>query len=362
MDRRAITLKGYTKVPKDIKLWIINLVEASTLKKSTVLNKLGMTYIRYYRWLLKYYLDNSLDDKRGSYSRNKPRLEDVYRKQIIEARKNKFAGKAVIGPERIADELEKDKIFLSHETIRKVLHQEGLIEVRPKVVVHEYKRFEAEAPNHLWQTDILYLFVIGHGYYYLYSILDDYSRKILFWHLTPFATAKEAVYTLDRAIQKCEEKPLRVLTDRGIQFYTGQGKKLGKFETYLKKHEIDHSLARVRHPQTLGKIERYHRSLRQECLNHHQFDDPIDARRVIAEYVDFYNYYRKHKGIGRVTPHQRFSGQDKLVRINRIKLRNDILALRKSGLSELQIHKEVALSETLSNIKSALNKEVLLMT
>lgn len=277
-----------------------------------------MPYIRYYRWVLKYYLDNSLDDKRGSHKRPRPRLEDVYRKQIVEARKNKFIGKAIIGPERIADALEQDGIFLSHETIRKVLHQEGLIIPQPRHVIHSYKRFEAEKPNDLWQTDILYLYIIGYGYYFLFSILDDHSRKILFWHLTPFATAKEAVYTLDNAIQKVGSKPKRMLSDRGIQFFTGAGKKIGAFEQYLKQKNIPHTLARVRHPQTMGKIERYHRSLRQECLNHYQFDDPIEARQIIAEYNDLYNYYRKHKGIGRVTPHQRFTGQDKSIRIKRL--------------------------------------------
>ena len=146
MDQRSITLIGRAKVPKDIKLWVINLVEASPLKKTVILKKLGMNYIRYYRWVLKYYLDNSLDDKRGCHTRSKPRLEDVYRKQIIEARKNTFVGKAIIGPERISDELEKEGIFLSHETIRKALHKEGLIEPQPRIVIHEYKRFEADEP------------------------------------------------------------------------------------------------------------------------------------------------------------------------------------------------------------------------
>ena len=214
----------------------------------------------------------------------------------------------------------------------------------------------------MWQTDILYLFISGVGYYYLYSILDDYSRKILYWHLTPFATAKEAVYMLDHAIQKTQVQPKRILTDRGIQFYTGEGRKIGLFESYLKRLDITHSLARVRHPQTLGKIERYHRSLRQECLNHHIFDDPIDARRIISEYVDFYSYFRKHKGIARVTPHQRYTGQDKELKTNRLKLRNQIISFRKSGLSEEQINQEIALSETLTSIKSSLYFEEMPMS
>jgi len=344
-----------------VKLWVINLIEASPLKKKVIIKMLNMTEVKYFRWIHKYYLDNTLDDQRGTYHRKKPRVTDKYRKQIIEARQNKFLGRAIIGPERIMDELEKENIFLSHETIRKVLQQEGLIVPRPKVETHSYRRFEAEHINQMWQIDILYLAIIGYGYYYLTSVMDDYSRRILSWQLTSRATAIDAVEAIQGAMDNTNAIPLSVLTDRGIQFYSGEGKKLGKFENFLKLQGIQHKLARVRHPQTLGKIERYHRSLRQECTNHYQFDDPLEARQIIREYVQHYNQFRRHKGIGRVTPNERYFGLDKQIRINRLKLRNKIILARTSGLSEDFIQKEIALAETVQHVKNIFDKEVVLM-
>lgn len=347
-------------MPKDVKLSILNIIEGSSVKKSFLVKKLGITPIKYFRWAQKYYLDNSLDDKRGGYRLKKTRLEDVYRKQIIDIRKNKFLGKAVIGPERIMDALEEQGIYISHETIRKVLHQEGLIISRPRTAIHEYKRFEAESINVMWQMDFLYLNITGLGYHFLCSVLDDYSRKIIHWQLTPHATAQDAVLTLKGAISAAKVVPKEVLTDRGIQFFTGPGKKKGVFECYLKEMNAKHILARVRHPQTMGKIEQYHRSLRQECLNHYEFDDPIEARKEIRAYVHSYNYIRKHKGIGRVSPQSRYTGEDKLIRLNRLKIRNQVKLERALRFDDPLIDELVAIQETVSFVKNALQKEVII--
>ena len=353
-------MRGRHKVPKDVKLGILNIVEGSNLKKSFLVKNLGITPVKYFRWAQKYYLDNNLDDKRGGYRIKKERLEDVYRKQIIDIRKNKFLGKAVIGSERIADALEDQGIYISHETIRKVLHQEGLIIPRPRVEIHEYKRFEAESINAMWQMDFLYLHITGLGYHFLCSVLDDYSRKIIYWQLTPQATTQDAIDTVEGAISAANVVPKDILTDRGTQFFSGPGRKKGLFEIYLKSRSINHILARVRHPQTMGKIERYHRSLRQECLNHFEFDDPIQARREIRAYIHAYNNFRKHKGIGRVTPQSRYSGEDKAIRFNRLKIRNQIKLDRALRFNDPEIDTLVALQETVSFVKLALQKEVII--
>jgi transposase InsO family protein len=320
-----------------------------------------MTDVKYYRWQRKYYIDNCLEDNRGRYERNKVRLEDIYRKHIIDIRKEGYLGNAVIGPERIMDALEEQQIYLSHETIRKVLHQEGLIEPQIRVPVHEYKRFEAEAPNVMWQTDIMYLWIVEFGYMYLMSILDDYSRKILYWELLDRATSKDAKEVLVSAMDSIGVTPESVLTDRGTQFHSGDGKALVAFEQYLKTNKIEHKLARVRHPQTLGKIERYHRSLRQEWVNHYEYHDAGEARRSVREYVEKYNYFRKHKGIGRVTPEQRYTGRDIEIKKKRGQIRKNVIAMRQKRLSELEIQKEIALIEIVTQLTDAMTKEVVLV-
>ena len=270
-------------------------------------------------------------------------------------------GKAGIGSERIADALEEEGVYISHETIRKVLHQEGLIVPRPRHEIHEYKRFEAEHSHAMWQMDFLYLNITGLGYHFLCSVIDDYSRKIIYWQLTPQATAQDAISTVKGAIAVANVVPKDVLTDRGTQFFSGPGRKKGAFELYLKSMGVRHILARVRHPQTMGKIERYHRSLRQECLNHFEFDDPIEARREIRAYNHAYNTIRKHKGIGRVTPQSRYSGEDKSIRFNRLKIRNQIKLERSLRFDDSELDTLVAIKETVSFVKKALQKEVIII-
>lgn len=359
-----MNLKGQTKVPKEVKLDILGIVEASPITKTKVIQLFDMCPVRYFRWQKKYYLDNCLEDRRG-FNKKQPmiRLEDLYRQEIIDIRKNGNQRGFVIGPRRIMDALEEKNIFLSHETIRKILLNEGLINPRPRELVHEWRRFEAPAPNEIWQTDIMYVFVHGLGYVYLFSFLDDYSRKIIHWDLMATMSGQDAIEVLKTAIEKAGLKPNAILTDRGTQFYSGEGKKYGPFERFLEEQQIKHIVARYRHPQTLGKIERYHRSLREEKLNWFTFYDPIEAKRVIREYVFHYNYCRKHQGINRVTPEDKYTGRDREIIEKRSQLRRTIILKRASGkFTEKEILEDLVVAELTEQFKSiSLTKEVVLV-
>lgn len=347
---------------KEDKLDILGIIEASPVRKSQAIKLFDMAPVRYFRWQLKYYLDNCLEDKRGRYPRGRSRLEDLYRQQIIDIRKTGVFGKYTVGPETIMGKLEDEGIFLSHETIRKVLLHEGLIEPRAKAPAHVYKRFEAEYANSLWQMDILHLFILGYGYYYVFNILDDYSRKLMHWEMFPVSTGQEAIETLETAMKINKVKPDRLLTDHGTQFYSGDGNRFGQFDHFLEKHSIEHVLARVKHPQTLGKVERYHRTLRQLCLNLNNYYDPIDARRAVKVFVENYNHYRKHKGIGRVTPQQKYVGEDREIIRKRDELRRQIIQERRQQhFTPQQIEKEIACTEVVSLLKDSFAKGVILV-
>ena len=341
---------GYTKVPKNFKMDILSIVEASPLLKSEVVSMFGMDLVRYYRWQKKYYFTNSLEDKRGAKKKLRT-LKDIYRPDVVGIRQLGEAKGFVIGPDRIVSELEDKGIVISHETARQILIDEGLIKERPEERKHEWHRFEAENPNDLWQMDILYAFIHGYGYYYLFSILDDHSRKLIHCELSPVASAKEAIWTLKEAIKISGTNPNAVLTDRGKQFYSGEGKGYGQFENYLKDNLIEHKLARYRHPQTLGKLERYHRSLRLECLRHYQFDDPIEAAKAIKDFNRKYNFERKHQGIGRVTPQDKYTGKDKEIKRLRQELRKKVREERKlQSLTEEQIVAATTIKEIVERL------------
>ncbi len=350
-------------MPKEDKLDILKIIEASPVPKYKVIKLLDMHEVRYFRWQKKYYFDNSLEDSRG-WNKKKPmrRLEDIYRKEIVDFRNEGNQRGFVIGPHRIMDRLEEKGIYMSYESIRQALIQEGLNNPRPRQLVHEWKRFEAAEPNELWQTDIMYVFIYGYGYIYLFSFLDDYSRKIMHWDLRSTMTAIDAVDVLKEAIEINKVKPTGILTDRGTQFYSGEGKIYGKFEKYLDENEIKHVVARYRHPQTLGKIERYHRSLREEKLNWFKFYDPLEAKRVIREYVFHYNYLRKHHGINRVTPEDKYVGRDKIIIEKRNELKKIIRQMRNTKVPEKQIMEDLVVSELVETLKlKSFEKEVVLV-
>lgn len=350
IDGAGVKLWGYTKVPKHFKMDILNIIEASPLPKQEVVAMFGMDLVRYYRWQKRYYFTNSLEDKRGARKKLRT-LKDIYRPEVVGIRRLGEIKGFVIGPERIVADLEDQGIIISHETARQILHNEGLIKERPIERKHEWQRFEAENPNDLWQMDILYVFIHGSGYYYLYSLLDDYSRKLIHCALSPTASAKEAVWTLKEAIKLAGCRPKAVLTDRGTQFYSGEGKAYGAFENYLKDNEIEHKVARYRHPQTLGKLERYHRTLRVECLRHYDFDDPLEAIRVIKDFNRRYNHERKHQGIGRVTPQDRYTGRDKEIKKMRIELRRKVREDRRlQNLTEEQIVETATVKEIVAKL------------
>lgn len=348
-------------MPQNFKMDILNIIESSPLKKNKVVTMFGMDLVRYYRWQKKYYFTDSLEDKRGA-KKKAVTLKNIYREDVVGIRKLGDIRGYVIGPDRIVSELEDRGIVICHETARQILHMEGLIKPRPREQKHEWQRFEAENTNDLWQMDIIYVFIHGLGYHYLFNILDDYSRKLIHCALSPIASAKEAVWTLKEAIKIAGVNPKAVLTDRGIQFYSGDEKEYGQFEKYLEAKHIDHKLARYRHPQTLGKIERYHRTLRLECLRHYEFDDPLETIKVVRDFNRKYNHERKHQGIGRVTPEDRYTGRDKEIKRLRMQLRKKVREERRlQNLTEKQITETATIQEIVSRWQPlALNQKELL--
>lgn len=338
-------------MPKEHKLDILQIVEASPLKKGKVVAMFGMSLTRYFRWQKKYYLDNSLEDKRGNNRKGLKRLEDIYRDEVVNTRTMERKENYVIGPETIMGLLEDKGIYMSHETIRKILKNEGLITPRDEVLRHEVKRFEASKPNEMWQIDFMHVFILYYGYVYLCTVLDDYSRKVMHWELCTRETAGEAVETVQRCMEINKVSPESILSDRGTHFYSGDGNKFGKFERFLHKKSIKHILARSHHPQTMGKIERYHRTLRGEKLNFYEFEDPFQARSVIKEFVAKYNFERKHKGIGRVTPEDRYSGKDELIITQRKSIKEQLKKIRIfQGVPDIKLEKEIIKRELVEDL------------
>lgn len=213
------------------------------------------------------------------------------------------------GSQRIADELVRGPgMSACPATVLKVLHGSGYeaVEVPTKPHGEEPKRFERAAPNQLWQTD-LFTFMLKrqNRRVHLVAFLDDHSRFIVSYGL--HATSSSAlVMEVLRAGIASYGLPKEVLSDNGPQYKTWRGK--SRFSRELERHGIEHVVAAPRHPQTLGKIERFWGTLWEECVGTTVFVDLDDARARLGHFIDYYNFKRPHQGIQGLVPADRFFG------------------------------------------------------
>ena len=156
-------------------------------------------------------------------------------------------------------------------------------------------------PHQMWATDASYFRVVGWGYYYLVTVMDDYSRFILAWKLQKDMSANSLIEVIQDAVDTTGmtdvpvEDRTRLLSDNGAGYVSRS------FRDYLHLVGIRHILAAPYHPQTNGKLERYHQSIKRE-VNQVPYELPGQLKRAIADFVDYYNYRRYHKALGNVTP------------------------------------------------------------
>jgi hypothetical protein len=192
--------------------------------------------------------------------------------------------------------------------VARVLHEAGyeLQETPTRPHPDKIRFFERAKPNQLWQTD-LFTFVLKrqNRRVYLVAFLDDHSRFLLSFGLHASQSAA-LVLEVFRAGVAAYGAPQEVLTDNGAQYVTWRGE--SAFHKELKQRGVGHIVSAPRHPQTLGKIERFWGTLWRECLETAVFLDLADARARIGHFIDWYNFQRVHSGIGGLVPADRFFG------------------------------------------------------
>jgi len=191
---------------------------------------------------------------------------------------------------------------VSESTVYRILRREGLVK-RQETQLMAAKEYHTKTtrPHQMWATDASYFRVVGWGYYYLVTVMDDYSRFILSWKLQKDMSANSLIEVIQEAVDATgmTEVPVkdrtRLLSDNGAGYVSRA------FRGYLNLVGIRHILAAPFHPQTNGKLERYHQSIKRE-VNQVPYELPGQLERAIADFVDYYNYRRYHKALGNVTP------------------------------------------------------------
>ena len=168
-------------------------------------------------------------------------------------------------------------------------------------------RDKTTAPNQLWQTDFTYLKISGWGWYYLSTVLDDFSRFIVAWKLCATMKAKDVMATLDLALaasgldhMTLVHRP-RLLSDNGSSYVASD------LADWLDKQNIEHVRGAPFHPQTQGKIERWHQTLKNRILLEHYYL-PGDLERQVAAFVAHYNHTRYHESLDNLTPAESSAG------------------------------------------------------
>ena len=285
---------------------ILALVADSGLPRRKALMHLGFPRSTYYRWL-KRQSEGRLRDKKGGSAIPWNRLKLGEEAKILAT--------ARASPELSCRQLawqlvDEEKWYVSESTVFRILKREGLI--KPAEVIgfkagKVYHR-KTKRPNELWATDCSHIKVFDWGWYYLVTVMDDYSRFILAWELKSDMAAGSLIDVVQKAVDATGMTDIPVEDRTVLLSDNGAGYVSRQFGEYLRLVGVRHIVASPYHPQTNGKIERYHRSLKGE-INQFPYDMPSDLEKAIAAFIEYYNYRRYHEGLGDVTPHDVYTGR-----------------------------------------------------
>ena len=207
--------------------------------------------------------------------------------------------------------LDQDVVAVSPSSVWRVLGQAGLL---AKWNGHPSKKgtgfAQPPAAHEHWHIDISYINVSG-TFYYLCSVLDGYSRFLVHWELRASMTEAEIEIVLQRAREKYPEAKPRIISDNGPQFLARD------FKEFIRIAGMTHVRTSPYYPQSNGKLERWHKSLKSECIRPGTPLSQQDAARLIQQYVDHYNQVRLHSAIRYVTPMDMLAGRQKEIQMAR---------------------------------------------
>ena len=181
---------------------------------------------------------------------------------------------------------------------------------------------DPKRPHEHWHIDISYLNIRG-TFYYLCSILDGYSRYIIHWEIREAMTEGDIEIILQRARERFPNDNPRIISDNGPQFIAKD------FKEFIRISGMDHVRTSPYYPQSNGKIERWHQSLKKECIRPKSPLSLEDARRIVGDFVGYYNTQRLHSAIGYITPKDKLLGKEKEIFAERDRRLHQARELRK---------------------------------
>ena len=311
------------------KMEIIDLVESSELSVKRTLEELGMARSTFYDWYQRYQTGGpeALMDRPTQPHRFWNRIPESVRQHVVQV----ALEKTELSPRQLAWHItDSERYFISESSVYGILKAFDLVTSPAFELVTAKDKFEnpTKRVNEMWQTDFTQFKIIDWGWYYLCTILDDYSLYILVWRLAPTMAATDVEQTLEMALQlsgvthiKVKHRP-RLLSDNGPALVSKP------FAEYLKPYQLQHMRGTPYHPQTQGKIERYHRSMKS-IIKLDLYFSPTELERAIASFVDYYNNQPYHESLDNVTPADRYFGRAKEILSQRQQIKQQRLQVRR---------------------------------
>ncbi len=302
-EPRPSPARRRTQVPMDVRLLSVQACKAGLLRRD-VADLAGVTANTISNWCRAYRRDGL-----GGLAK---RTRSTSTRRICEALEERIKAHREAHPEhgvrRVRDELRRNEgLSVSAETVRRVVNEADLGQPPPKARRRppQVRRFERSVPNAMWQIDI-FTFQLKRMYrVYLIGIIDDHSRYIVGHGLYRQQKADAVMEVVKGAVGQWGA-PREILSDNGRQFVAWRGK--SQFQKMLVRQGIGHVRSAPHHPMTLGKIERFWKTIWTEFLQDAVFASFPDATQRLDHWVAYYNHQRPHQGIKGASPADRFYG------------------------------------------------------
>jgi putative transposase len=308
---------------------VIHIVEHSALSAKKTLDELQVPRSTFYRWYKQYLEEGEegLVDHRPNPTQIWNRIPKEVRQEVVDL--------ALEHPDRSPRQIawlftDQKSYFISESSAYRILKSFDLVETPAFRVMSAAEKYPhpTQQVHELWQTDFTYFKIQRWGWYYLSTVLDDFSRYIIAWKLTTSMSATDVQDTLLLALAATgldhalvQHRP-RLLSDNGSCYVSGE------LRTFLQDKQMEHTRSAPYHPMTQGKIERYHRSMKN-IVNLQNYYLPTQLEIEIGSFVQYYNHERYHESLDNLTPADVYFGRAKEVLTKRDHIKKQTLQQRR---------------------------------